>query len=127
MVASIMLLDADGRLRTGAAPSLPEHYLNAIDGLPADASVGTCCTAAATGQVAVTCDFASAPSWTGIAHLPLALGLRGAWSMPICARDGSVLGTFGTYFRERREPTPEERESVRLLAAAAALAIGQRP
>ena len=123
VVASIMLLDDTGRLRNGAAPSLPEDYLNAIDGLPADASVGTCCTAAATGQPVVTCDFAAAPSWTGIAHLPLALGLLGAWSMPIVARDGSVLGTFGTYFRERRAPTEDERSVVEVLVRTAAIAI----
>jgi signal transduction histidine kinase len=123
VVASIMLLDADGRLRNGAAPSLPEHYLAAIDGLPADAAVGTCCAAAATARPVVTCDFATAPSWTGIAHLPLALGLRGAWSMPIIARDGSVLGTFGTYFRECREPTDAERSVVEVLVRTAAIAI----
>jgi hypothetical protein len=39
-------------------------------------------------------------------HLPLAIGYVGAWSMPIKAPDGEVLGTFGTYFRERRTPTP---------------------
>jgi len=34
-----------------------------------------------------------------------------------------VLGTFGTYFRERRTPTPEEQRGVERLAAAAALVL----
>jgi signal transduction histidine kinase len=123
VVASIMLLDDERRLRTGAAPSLPDDYLRAIDGLPADATLGTCCAAAALGDVVVTPDFASAPSWCGISHLPLALGLKGAWSMPIRARDGSVLGTFGTYFRECREPTPGERSVVEVLVRMAAIAV----
>jgi len=123
VVGSIMLLDAQQRLRNGAAPSLPDDYLQAIDGILANRSVGTCAAAAALGEVVVTCDFATAPGWTGLAHLPLALGLRGAWSMPILARDGSVLGTFGTYFRECREPTADERSVVEVLVRTAAIAI----
>ena len=34
VVASIMLLDGEGRLRNGAATNLPDEYLQAIDGLP---------------------------------------------------------------------------------------------
>ena len=122
-VASIMLLDREGRLRNGAAPSLPDHYLKAIDGLPADPQLGTCCAAAARNEVVVTPDFQASPGWNGLAHLPVALGLHGAWSMPITGRDGRVLGTFGTYFRERREPHAVEREVVEVLARTAAIAI----
>jgi signal transduction histidine kinase len=122
-VASIMLLDAEGKLRNGAAPSLPRDYLAAIDGLPASPTLGTCCAAAALGEVVVTPDFAASPQWDGISHLPLALGLKGAWSMPIKARDGAVLGTFGTYFREVRGPTPDERAVVEVLVRTAAIAI----
>jgi hypothetical protein len=50
----------------------------------------------------------------------MALGFTGAWSMPIKAADGTVLGTLGTYFRERRSPTAEEISGVGMLAAAAA-------
>ena len=123
VVGAIMLLDAQQRLRNGAAPSLPDHYLKAIDGIDANPGVGTCAAAAALGEVVVTCDFANAPGWNGLSHLPLALGLRGAWSMPIVARDGTVLGTFGTYFRECREPTADERSVVEVLVRTASIAI----
>src|SRR3569623_339314 len=122
-VASILLLDEEDALRRGAAPSLPEDYQQAIDGLKAAPGVGTCAEAAATGQVVITPDFSAAPGWAAFRHLPLGLGLLAAWSMPIKARDGRVLGTFGTYFRERREPFPEEIQSVEILARTAALAI----
>jgi signal transduction histidine kinase len=122
-IASILLLDEERRLRNAASPSLPDDYLQAIDGLPADATLGTCAAAAALAEVVVTPDFATSPGWRGLAHLPLALGLQGAWSMPILARDGSVLGTFGTYFRECRQPTPVERDVVEVLARTAAIAI----
>jgi signal transduction histidine kinase len=122
-VASIMLLDECHRLRNGAAPSLPDHYLIAIDGLPANPTLGTCCAAAALGEPVITPDFAASSSWDGISHLPLGIGFRGAWSMPIKSRDRSVLGTFGTYFREVREPTDAERAVVEVLVRTAAIAI----
>jgi PAS domain S-box-containing protein len=122
--ASILLVDPRHQcLRTGGAPSLPDHYNAAVDGIGIAPGVGTCADAAATGRVVVTPDFEAAPGWDGIRHLPLALGLRGAWSMPIRNADGEVLGTFGTYFPEVREPTDDERTLVAVLAQTAALAI----
>jgi PAS domain S-box-containing protein len=123
VVGSILLLDGDGRLRDGASPSLPRDYVQAMDGIRADPEVGTCAAAAARGEVVITPDFAADPAWSELCHLPLALGLVGAWSMPITARDGRVLGTFGTYFRERRRPTAVEQEVVEVLARTAAITI----
>lgn len=121
--ASILLLNEKGCLRNGASPSLPEDYLQAIDGLAADENIGTCCAAAATGKVVITPDIETDPKWGALKHLPLALGFYAAWSKPIIARDGNVLGTFGTYFREKREPTNFERQCVEILSRTAALAI----
>jgi signal transduction histidine kinase len=123
VAASIMILDGEGRLRNAAAPSLPDHYLAAIDGLPAKSGVGTCCDAAARACVVVTPSFENAPSWSGLSHLPIGIGYVGAWSMPILSRDGRVLGTFGTYFKEVRGPTSTERAVVEVLARTAAIAI----
>ena len=125
-MASILLLDDEKRLRNGASPSLPADYLHAIDGLKADESIGTCSAAAATGEIVITPDIASDPKWNGIAYLPLELGLASAWTKPIVARDGHVLGTFGTYFRTCREPTELERQTVEILARTAALAIERK-
>ena len=47
MLASILLLDADGiHVRHGAAPSLPESYVKAVDGQPIGPVAGSCGTAA---------------------------------------------------------------------------------
>ena len=121
--ASILLLDEDGNLRNGASPSLPDDYIEAINGLKPCLNLGTCCSAAATGQVVVTPDIETDPNWAALKHLPLGLGFRAAWSQPLIASDGNVLGTFGTYFRERRGPTLLERQAVEILARTAALAI----
>ena len=111
-VSSILLLDGDGLLRNGASPNLPADYLDAIDRLKPDAGVGTCAAAAATGNMVITPDFLTDDKWAELRHLPLALGFLSAWSMPIKSKDGRVLGTFGTYFRERRSPTPAEIDGI---------------
>ena len=68
----------------------------------------------------ITKDFKSDDKWAELRHLPLALGYTGAWSMPIKTEAGKVLGTFGTYFREQREPSEKEIQGTKKLADTAA-------
>jgi PAS domain S-box-containing protein len=125
-IASLMLLDDQGRLHNGAAPSLPEDFIQALEGIEADESIGTCSRAAATGETVITPDIAADPKWQDLKHFPLRFGWQSAWSMPIVASDGRVLGTFGTYFREKGEPTNLERQTVAILTRTAALAIERK-
>jgi GAF domain-containing protein len=122
---SIMVIDKDGLLRNGASPTWPADYLAAIDRHRPDANVGTCAAAAATGDTVLTPDFLTDDKWAELRHLPSSLGFVGAWSMPIKSPDGAVLGTFGTYFRERRYPTHEERSNVERLVLVAADVLRQ--
>jgi GAF domain-containing protein len=123
-VASILLIDDEGLLRNGASPNLPRDYLDAIDRLKPAADLGTCAAAAATGSIVVTPSFLADEKWAELRHLPLALGFAGAWSMPIKSADtGQVLGTFGTYFREVRQPSEREVAAINTLAEVAALAL----
>jgi GAF domain-containing protein len=119
-VCSILLLDKEGRLRNGASPQLPYDYLTAIDGLKPHPNVGTCAAAAATGSMVITLDFKADNKWAELRHLPMALGFTGAWSMPIKNPAGKVLGTFGTYYREKREPSSFEISGMQQLVEAAA-------
>jgi GAF domain-containing protein len=124
-----LLLDDEGLLRNGASPNLPRDYLNAIDRIRPNSEVGTCAAAAATGCVVTTPDFCADDKWAELRHLPLELGFAGAWSTPIKSSDGRVLGTFGTYFREKRLPSAEEISGVQRLASVAAMTLersGQR-
>lgn len=126
--ASVLVLDRDGLLRNGASPNLPRAYLDAIDRLKPNPGVGTCAAAAATGAIVVTPSFLADGKWAELRHLPLAIGFAGAWSMPIkSSKDGRVLGTFGTYYRDIRHPTEREMDAVRALAASAAHALDREP
>ena len=122
-VCSVLVLDKEGLLRNGASPNLPADYLDAIDRLKPHPDLGTCAAAAATGEIVTTPNFYNDERWAELRHWPLVLGFFGAWSMPIKASDGKVLGTFGTYFREHRLPTDAERAAIGELVSVASAAI----
>jgi len=124
MLASVLLLDADGvHLRHGAAPGLPEPYIKAIDGLAIGPSVGSCGSAAYRREPVFVSDIASDPRWAPFAHLAVSHGLRACWSSPIFSSAAEVLGTFAMYYRQPRQPTPHDLRVVDIVARTVAIAI----
>ena len=116
MLCSVLLLDADGvTLRSGAAPSLPQEYNQAIDGVKIGPCAGSCGTAIYRKQPVVVSDIATDPLWAAYRDLALPIGLRACWSTPIPSQNGSILGTFAIYYREPRTP---DAEHLRLIAHA---------
>lgn len=123
-LASILLLDEGGRhLVHGAAPSLPDEYNRAIDGVAIGPSVGSCGTAAHYGHAIIVTDIGSDPLWSGFRDLALRHGLRACWSTPFYSAQGSVLGTFALYYREARGATEFDRTMVNELIATASLVV----
>lgn len=122
MLGSILLLEGD-RLVHGAAPSLPDAYNAAIDGIEIGPAVGSCGTAAYCGHDVFVVDIASDPLWKDFKDLALQHGLRACWSSPIVGASGgssgNVLGTFALYYREQRSPNASERAVIREAAEAA--------
>jgi GAF domain-containing protein len=122
MLASILILDPDGRhLRHGAAPSLPEAYSAAIDGVEIGPEVGSCGTAAFHDKTVAVYDIENDPLWSDFKDLALTHGLRACWSTPIHSHDGRVVGTFANYYRAVRDPSPMDlvlTDSIRDAAAA---------
>ena len=111
-ICSILCVDEELKLRPLAAPSLPAHYSEALDGLPIGPRVGSCGTAAFRGEPVEVSDIESDDLWAEFKGLALPLGLRACWSSPIKTRDGRVAGTFALYFRDPRGPTEHERQIV---------------
>ncbi len=126
MLASVLLLDADGvHLRHGAAPSLPESYNRAVDGLAIGPSVGSCGTAAYRREPVYVSDIASDPLWAPYAEVALSHGLRACWSSPILSSAAEPLGTFAMYYRQPRRPGPRDLRAVDIVTRTVAIAIEQ--
>ena len=124
VIPCVVLLDREaGALRPGAAPSLPPHYFAAIDGVVIGPNVGTCGSAAWSGQLTITEDIAEDPKWAPIRDFAVGAGLRHCWSMPIKASAGEVLGTLALYGPHPRRPLPEHLTLIEDGARLAGIAI----
>jgi PAS domain S-box-containing protein len=123
-LSSILLLDTKAnRLRHGAAPNLPKSYIEAIDGGAIGPSAGSCGTAAYRAEPVIVSDISTDPLWADYRDLALAHGLRACWSTPILSSKGRVLGTFAIYYREPRNPTPQEHNVIEQITHLASIAV----
>lgn len=129
-LCTILSVDESGLLRPQAAPSLPEAYAHAVDGIAIGEGVGSCGTAAFRGVPVEVTDIETDPLWALHKSKVLPLGLRACWSSPIAAPDGRVVAVFAFYYSTRRGPTDLERHivenCVHLCRIAAAQAEMQR-
>ncbi len=124
LLCSILLLDADGsHLRLGAAPSLPDFYNAAVNGLEIGRYVGSCGTAAFTGRRVVVADISTNPLWSPWAEVAARAGLASCWSEPITDAGGRLLGTFAMYQRKPSSPTRQDIAAITAAAHLAAIAI----
>jgi len=124
MMCSILLMDESGtKLRLGAAPSMPDFYNQAVDGLAIGDKVGSCGTAAYTGQRIIVEDIASHPYWAPYTELAARAQLASCWSEPIVDPAGKVLGTFAIYHREKSAPTSRDFYLIEQSAALASISI----
>lgn len=124
--ASILLLGDDRKLRTGAAPSLPDSFSAAVDGLTIGPNTGSCGAAAYHNRAVISPDILIDPIWKDYRDFLQSYGLRAAWSTPIQAAGGSVVGTFALYYREPHTPAPGEQELVAVATSLAGIAIERR-
>ena len=121
---SILLLDKNGvNLRLGAAPSLPDSYNQAINGMTIGPYRGSCGTAAYWRESVTVSDIASHPLWSDFRELALSHGLLACWSEPIFSTVGKVLGTFAMYYSEPHTPNRHEQELTAKATQIARIAI----
>jgi len=127
LLCSILLVDESGKhLLLGAAPSLPDDYNRAINGLPIGDEIGSCGTAAFRAERVIVENIYTHPYWT---HSPdvLALtkqgGLVSCWSEPIRSAEGKVLGTFAIYQRQASLPDDNDIHLIQQAANLASIAI----
>jgi PAS domain S-box-containing protein len=126
ILCSILLLDEENRLRIAAAPSLPDFFNEAVDGIEIGPQVGCCGAAAFLGERVIAEDIMLHPNWVPYRELVSRTGLRACWSEPIGSRSGKVLGTFAIYHRMPRKPSEAELEFIRTTAHLAGIAISRK-
>jgi GAF domain-containing protein len=124
MLCSVLLLSDDGNhIRHGAAPNLPQDYVNAVNGAPIGPKQGSCGTAMYRGEPVVVTDIFADPLWEDYRELAAGTGLRACWSTPIMSKRGKVLGSFAMYYRQPQAPTGDEARLTEVATRIAGQAI----
>jgi PAS domain S-box-containing protein len=124
MRCSVLFVAPDRRhLVHGLAPSLPEEYTRAVDGLEIGPLSGSCGAAAHLGQRFIVRDVLQHPNWSAYRELAQRADIRSCWSEPIRAAEGEILGTFAMYYSEPCSPEPYEERFIESMAHLAGIAI----
>ena len=124
MICSVLQLSEDGKhILHGAAPHLPEIYVQAVNGAPIGPKNGSCGTAMYRGQPVIVTDMLTDPLWEDYRELAKLSGLRACWSTPIFTGQGKVLGSFAMYYREPQAPTGSEARLTEVATHIAGIAI----
>jgi len=124
MICSVLQLSEDGKhIRHGAAPNLPEIYVQAVNGAPIGPKNGSCGTAMYRGQPVIVTDMLTDPLWEDYRELAKLSGLRACWSTPIFTGQGKVLGSFAMYYRQPQAPTGSEARLTEVATHIAGIAI----
>jgi PAS domain S-box-containing protein len=102
---SILLLDdARKHLLIGAAPSFPDFYNQAINGVEIGDGIGSCGSAAWWGKRVIVEEIANHPFWKNFSELAARANLGSCWSQPIISASGQTLGTFAIYHEQKHTP-----------------------
>ena len=124
LICSVLQLSEDGKhIRHGAAPHLPEIYIQAVNGSPIGPKNGSCGTAMYRGEPVIVTDMLIDPLWEDYRELAKLSGLRACWSTPIFTGQGKVLGSFAMYYREPQAPTGSEAQLTEVATRIAGIAI----
>ena len=123
---SVVSMDPSGtRFEYGAAPSLPENFINSIVGRPIDVDSDPCSVAAHRNEQVFAADLMSERRWALQAwhQMALAHGLQACWATPISSAAGKVLGAFAMYYNEPRTLTPLDQSLIEQITDIASIAI----
>ena len=124
MLCSILLIDNTGKhLLLGAAPSLPDFYNQAIDGVEIGQGKGSCGTAAFTKETVIVSDISTHPYWTPWAELAKKAQLGACWSEPIIDSKSELIGTFAIYHRKQSTPNKADFALIEQLSNLVRIAV----
>lgn len=124
VICSVMFYEKEHHwLRFAYGPNLPKAFAKTIDYFPVGPNFASCGHASHTKKLTVAADIEANPSWKPWSKEAVSYGLRACWSMPILSADGTLLGTFGVYSGEAREPQAIEVDMLTTFSYLSGLAI----
>ena len=126
-LCAINLLDRDKQaLSFGVAPNLPREFVQAMDYTPIGIRFGSCSAAVYLSRLVTVADIETDALWEYRREAAREAGFRAAWSAPIVASDGQVVGTFAVYRRQTGIPSSRDHELMVRMAQIAGIAIERR-
>jgi diguanylate cyclase (GGDEF)-like protein/PAS domain S-box-containing protein len=124
---AIYLLDHERQaLNVGAAPNLPREFVAAMDSAPIGIRYGSCAAAVYLARQITVADVETDALWEFRREAAQRASLRAAWSTPITASDGRIVGTFAVYRCHPGIPPARDRELMSRLAQISGIAIERR-
>ncbi|MCZ4694992.1 PAS domain S-box protein [Ancylomarina euxinus] len=123
-ICAILCIDEEGKhLLHGAAPNLPDFYNKAVHGIPVGFGIGSCGTAAYTGERVIVEDISTHPYWVEAKEIAQKANLASCWSQPIKDPSGKILGTFAIYHQSIHSPSTSDLRLILSLANLTAIVI----
>jgi len=124
MRCSILLVGEDGKhITSGAGPSLPDAYNEAVEGLRIGPMVGSCGAAAFWNVPVVVENIAEDPLWNDLRDAATLADVAACWSQPVRDTRGNVLGAMALYNERPRAPTRAQMDGLEIAAHMVGLAI----
>ncbi|HSP20688.1 MAG TPA: EAL domain-containing protein [Planococcus sp. (in: firmicutes)] len=120
---TVLLVGEDGKFKSGAGNSMPQHFHDAVSGVKAEATVGTCGAAYFRKETVVVENMRKDPLWSDHQELVERYGLFSSWSVPILDAAGDAIGTFGIYFQQENALAAADREFIEQIAPIVSLTI----
>ena len=123
--ASVLAVDGQ-TFASMVAPRVPEALRAALQGAAIGIRTGSCAACVYLGRQVLVADVGKDPFWIEPRAVAVAAGVRAAWSTPIKAAGGQVLGSLGVYRTTVGVPSPAEAQVMARAAQLAGIAIERR-
>ena len=126
-MCSVSVLAPEGvAFQYTVAPRLPDALRTALSTSVVDIRNGSCTAAVYLGRQVLVHDIAKDPFWEQKRTVALDSLMRSAWSTPIKAANGKVLGSLGVFREAVGLPSSTEQETMAHAAQLAGIAIERR-
>ncbi|HVG12381.1 MAG TPA: PAS domain-containing protein [Flavisolibacter sp.] len=112
LMASVLLQKKDGTIQHLSAPSLPDSFTSALNGIQMGAGDGSCGAAMYWKKMVITESIETDPLFANYRSLASSFNISAAWSVPIIDSEGTVMGSFAIYHPVARKPNESELNSI---------------